>query len=168
MLWSPQRGLDIALLLALVGVIGCVGLAAFIRPKSRTAPARVPSPRLALFVPRSSRRAAAGAAALLLVVTALVVNPRWAMLATIPAALTIVLRRPRLLAWCATAVTAVLGIWIAHRQFAYRYPADAAWTAYFEDLHRPAVFVVVLLFVGCLAPDDSPGAAPDKAPTELT
>jgi arabinofuranan 3-O-arabinosyltransferase len=169
MSWSPQRGLNIALLLALAGVLGCLGLAAFSRPKAPTAPTHALAPRLALFVPRTSLRSAVGAAASLLGVTALVVNPRWAMLATIPAAITIVLRRPRLLAWCSPAITAALGAWIAHRQFAYRYPADAAWTAYFEDLHRPAVFVVVLLIIGCLSSDDAPDDAPaDDSVTALS
>ena len=60
-----------------------------------------------------------------------------------------------LVAWCAPALAGVLGVWVAWRQYSFRYPPDAAWTAHFEDLHAAGLFVVVLLFVGC-ALDDGP------------
>ena len=81
-------------------------------------------------------------------------NAPSALLALVPAVLIVMLRRPRLLAWCSPVLAGALGLVVAQRQRSFRYPADAAWTAYFEDLHRPGLFVVVLLVAGCLANDE--------------
>lgn len=153
MRWSPQRGLEIALVLALLGVIGSIGLAVGSR-RSPGAFAASPPPQWST-APTVPLRTAAAVALALVVVTALVVDPITAVVAVVPAALMLALRQPRLVSWCAPALAGVLGVWVAWRQYSFRYPPDAAWTAHFEDLHAAGLFVVVLLFVGC-ALDDGP------------
>ena len=145
--WTPQRSLNLALGVAGLGVLACLALAVFSR-RHRDGELPASHPRLDLLVAAVSPGRAAGAGVCLVVTSALVISPRWAALALVPAAITMVTRRPALLAWCAPALTAVTGLWVAWRQYSYRYPADAAWTGYFSDLHRPGVFVVVLLTVG--------------------
>jgi len=169
MRWTPQRGLDLALALAGVGVLACVLLAAAPAPlrtaarrvlRARradrtptgpdgTPPAELDGPVLAGPSPVGRTHATASAAALV-VLAGLVVAPAWALWALAPAAVVVVTRRPRLLALASVALTLVLGAVVVVRVVRERYFANAGWTAHFEDLHRAGVFVVVLLVVGCV------------------
>ena len=155
MRWTPQASLNIALLLALVGVLVCIVVAALDR---RVLVASDPQdageqPRLAPLGERSSRRDAWFATGVLVAGSALVVSPLWAAVALVPAAVVVGRRVPRLLALSAVAAAGALGVLVASRQWRERYMPNAAWPGFFEDLHLVGVFVVVLLAAGCLHDD---------------
>ena len=165
MTWSPQRGLDLALLVALAGVLVCIAVAVLDRRPVGSVPA-VASPELDRDTSPVSRRAVAVAAGVLVAGTALVVSPAWAVAALVPAVLVVVLRRPRAMAVAAAVLTGVLGATVAWRQLADRHLPDAGWPGWFEDLHRAGMFVVALLVAGTLDSDTSRPVAP--APDDPT
>ncbi len=91
--------------------------------------------------------------------SALIIEPRWALIALVPAAVVLVVRRPRLLVLGAVAAAGVLGLIMARRQYHARFFADAAWPVRFDDLHAAGLFVVVLVVAGSLGSNEV-GAAP--------
>jgi arabinofuranan 3-O-arabinosyltransferase len=157
MRWSPQRGLNIALLVALAGVLLCIGVAVVDR---RTLPAAaeprfdLDEPRFDLDEPARPRRSLAGTAAVMVVGSALVIQPVWGLVAVVPAAALLLVRRPRLLVLAAGVGAALLGVIMARRQWALRFFADAAWPVRFDDLHAAGLFVVVLVVAGSLFSDE--------------
>ena len=165
MRWTPQRGLNIALGIAGLGIAACIAIAAFSRRRLDPSPAAhtmltpgpaagLAAPSLAVDPPQTALRPTLVAAGAVVLGAGLAISAPSALLALVPAVLIVMLRRPRLLAWCSPVLAGALGLVVAQRQRSFRYPADAAWTAYFEDLHRPGLFVVVLLVAGCLANDE--------------
>lgn len=166
MRWSPQRSLDVALFVALAGVLACVVLAAADRRvlRAMTPPAE---PVFDLVAAPSSRRASLAAGILLVAGAAAFIEPRWALLALAPAVVVRLVRRPRLLALAAVAAAGMLQLIVAVRQYRLRFAPDAAWPGRFEDLHGAGLFVVVLLLAGSLL-TDGPVAAPDNAAAQDT
>jgi arabinofuranan 3-O-arabinosyltransferase len=160
MTWSPQSGLDLALLIAVLGVVVCVAVAVLDRRRLTPAP-DTPAPVFDDRTEPVSRRTAALAAGVLVVSAAAVVSPSWGALALLPAVALVLLRRPRTASVAAAVLTAVLGAVVAWRQLADRHLPDAAWPGWFEDLHRAGMFVVALLLAGSLDADSEPGSAPD-------
>ncbi|MBI5089545.1 MAG: DUF3367 domain-containing protein [Actinobacteria bacterium] len=151
--WDPQRRLDLALLASLLAVLACIGLAVFDRRLLGRALA-FDEPQLSLDPPPVGRRRAIAAAAVLVVGSALVIQPSWGLVGLVVAAAVLVVRRPRLLVLASATVAGGLGLLMARRQHAYRYPADAGWPVRFDDFHHAGLFVVVLLVAGSLASDE--------------
>ncbi|CAB4570182.1 MAG: DUF3367 domain-containing protein [Actinobacteria bacterium] len=145
--WTPQRGLDLALGIALLGVVACVILALVDR---RVRPTALPvAPPDDGIEPATDRpRQAVAAAAVLVVAAGLAIAPVWALVALVPAAVIVATRRSSSAALAASVTVGVLGLMVAWRQYRERFLPDAAWPGRFDDLHRPGVFVVVLLLAG--------------------
>ena len=155
MTWTPQSSLNIALLIAALGVLTCLLLALLDRRSTRPIddaepPAWCPVGR------RASTLDATTAGVALVVAAALVIDPRWAVVALVPAAAIVLTRRPRFAAWAAAVLAAALGAGVLLLVRRHRYFPDAAWPGYFERFHRAGLFVVVLLFAATLAGDQPP------------
>ncbi len=147
--WTPQAALNLALLLALAGVIGCIVLVGADRKvRSRVLPTSAPSSGPTRT--RERRRDVLVAGAVLVAASTLVIAPMWGLVAVAPAAVIVLTRRTRPAASAASVAMGVLGVTIAWRQRRERFFPDAAWPGHFEDLHRAGLFVVVLLLVGTL------------------
>jgi arabinofuranan 3-O-arabinosyltransferase len=151
--WTPQSSLNIALLVAALGVLACLVLALVDRRSVRPIDDFDP-PVWCPIGKRASTIDAATAAVALVVAAALVIDPRWAVVALAPAAAVVVTRRPRLAAWAAAALAAALGAGVLLTQRHHRYFPDAAWPGYFEQFHQAGLFVVVLLFAATLGSDE--------------
>lgn len=164
MTWTPQESLDIALLVATLGVLACMVLAVLDR-RRRPLPFAIDTPRLAAPWAQVPRRRALVVAAVLVAGAGLTVSPAWGVLALAPAAVVVLQRRPALLAVSAAVVGGAIGAIVLVRQHRWLYFVNAGWPGNFEDLHRPAVMVVVLLVAGCLL-DDRTGE-PVEAPAPL-
>jgi arabinofuranan 3-O-arabinosyltransferase len=164
MTWPPQRGIDLALVLTAVAVLACVAL--IVWDRRRRDPALTPTaPAVAWPLPRASTRSALASAAVLVVVSGLAIAPLWAAIALVPALLVVLLRRPVVLGVGSAALAAVLGAIVVRRVLEHRYFLNAGWTSYFEDLHRPGMFVVVLLLAACIGHDGSVDSAEDRLPS---
>ena len=159
MTWPPQRAVDTGLLLTLVAVIGCTALAVGDR-RRRDAALDVAAPQLVWRAPVDDLRGSVVSAAVLVLAAGLLIAPLWAAIALVPAALVMLLRRPVLLGVGAAALAAVLGVMVVLRELQNRYFVNAGWTSYFEDLHRPGLFIVVLLLAACIG---TPRAAAEEA-----
>ena len=153
--WTPQSSLNIALLIAALGVLGCLLLALLDRRSARPIPACEP-PSWSPLGRRSSTLEAATAAIALVIGSALLIEPRWAAFAVAPAAAVVAARRPRLAAWGSVALAACLGAAVLFGQRSNRYFPDAAWPGHFEHLHHAGLFVVVLLGAACVGSDLPP------------
>ncbi len=149
MVWTPQSSLDIALLLAAFGVIACIILAVVDR-SGRAALATPDAPRFADVRSPVSRRSALLGAVALVALSSLVIAPFWSVIALVPAVLMATLTRVRLVAVSAAVLAGVVGLIVAQRERSQHFFANAGWPGKFEDLHRLAVFVVVLLVSACL------------------
>jgi hypothetical protein len=153
--WTAQTPVNVALAASALGVLVCIGLA--LRVHRRTRPvidARVAPPRLdrTVLAPVPLRTAVASAATAV-VLAALIAQPSAALVAAAPAALVLATRRPRIAAVAATLLFSAVTAMAVIRQVTMRFPADAAWPARFEHLHRPGMVVVALLVAGCLYAD---------------
>ena len=148
--WTPQSSLNIALLIAALGVLACLLLALVDRRSARPIDDFDP-PVWCPIGKRASTIDAATAAVALVVAAALAIDPNWAVIALVPAAAVVVTRRPRLAAWAAAALAAALGAAVLLEQRRHRYFPDAAWPGNFEQFHQAGLFVVVLLFAATLA-----------------
>lgn len=150
MRWTPQAGLQIALLIAALGVLASIVLAAADRRvRTHALPTSPPLTGLALGTePRRDTVIAGGAA---VVAAGLVIAPSWALVALVPAVVMVLTRRSRPAALAAAVTTGVLGLMVTWRQYDRHFFADAGWTSHFEDLHRAGLFVVVLLLAGTLS-----------------
>jgi arabinofuranan 3-O-arabinosyltransferase len=153
--WTPQSSLNIALLIAALGVLGCLALALLDRRSAQSIPTCEP-PAWSALGRRASTLEAATAAIALVLGSALLIEPRWAVIAIAPAAVVVVTRRPRLAAWASAALAACLGAAVLLLQRRHRYFPDAAWPGHFEHLHHAGLFVVVLLGAACVGSDLPP------------
>jgi hypothetical protein len=153
MTWTPQSSLNIALLVAALGVLACLALALVDRRSARPIDDFDPPAWCPIGTPARTSDAA-NAAVALVVAAALVVRPHLAIIALVPAAAVVVTRRPRLAAWAAAALAAALGAGVLLLQRRHRYFPDAAWPSYFERFHEAGLFVVVLLFAATLGSDE--------------
>ncbi|MFN8022316.1 MAG: alpha-(1-_3)-arabinofuranosyltransferase family protein [Acidimicrobiales bacterium] len=162
MRWTPQRGLNIALLVAILGVLASIAMVVLDRRSADTTAAPSPiEPGTSFSGTPAPRRRAVSAAVLLVVASFLVVSPSWALVAVVPAAVLVVTRRVTPAALAAAVLTGSLGLLVAWRQRDRLWFADAGWPAHFEDLHRVGLFVVALLIVGTWFADPLPDPAPD-------
>jgi hypothetical protein len=145
-------------------VLACVAL--IVWDRRRRDPALTPTaPAVAWPLPRASTRSALASAAVLVVVSGLAIAPLWAAIALVPALLVVLLRRPVVLGVGSAGLAAVLGVIVVRRVLEHRYFLNAGWTSYFEDLHRPGMFVVVLLLAACIGHDGSVDSAEDRLPS---
>jgi arabinofuranan 3-O-arabinosyltransferase len=170
MRWTPQAGLNVALLVALLGVLASVALAVADR-RIRTTVLPTSGPDLTgtvvetLTAPDPVRRRLL-AAAVLVAGSALVIAPEWGLVALLPAAVLVWSGRTRTAAVAAAVLTGALGLVVAWRQYHERFFPDAGWPANFSDLHRLGLFAVVLLAAGTVVEPPIPSApapAPDPA-----
>lgn len=152
MTWTPQRSLDVALLVAATGVLACLALALSDR-RVRRSTFVVPPPRLALVPAAVDRQRARVGAVALVVAAALFIAPAWALIALVPAVLYATFRRPAALVLAAAAGAAMIGLLVIARQYRFRYFPDAAWPGNFEDVHGVGLFIVILVVVGGLVGD---------------
>ncbi len=171
MRWSPQGGLDVALMVAVGAVLICVVIAITDRRVLR-ATVGFEAPQFDIEPVPATRAQLAAAAAVLVLGSALVIQPRWGLIALVPAAVVVVIRKPRLLALASVAAAAVLGLISARRQYNARFFADAAWPVRFDDLHAAGLFVVVLLVASSLSSNEhglDPGAlhSPGRGPHRM-
>ncbi len=162
--WTPQARLNIALLIALAGVLGCVVLVVADRKvRARDLPVVPPVAGVSFAVERGPHVAAA--AAVLVIAGAIVIAPTWGIVCIIPAAVMVLTRRTRPAALAAAVAAGALGLLVAWRQRRERFFPDASWPGNFDDLHRAGVFVVVLLLAGTLFEHDvEPGVEHEVEP----
>jgi arabinofuranan 3-O-arabinosyltransferase len=157
--FTPQRTLDIALLLSAAAVAVCVLLvgAPMIRrrPRVRSPIAASPPSLVAPWQQAGSR--AATAAAVTLVVGALALVGGWWALAALPVAALVVHRRQlRLAGLLAVVGIGSAGLLVAARQLRSSWPAATGWLHRFEGLHEPVMFLIVLLLLAAFASDERP------------
>ncbi len=163
--WQAQTPVTIALVLAGLAVVGCIGLSVGRRRRWRVNPtipaqgvmAEPPSFGRDVWQPVRLRHAVVAAFALV-GVTGLFVSPSMALVALAPAAVIVVLRRPALAGLGALLLAAVIGARITQRQILGRQPANAGWPALWDKLHGPGLLVVTLLVTATLL-DRSPRRA---------
>ena len=156
MRWTPQDSLNVALLVALLGVLASVGLAvADRRVRSTALPTSAPEAPATLAelltgtgANTEPLRQRLLAAAVLVVGSALVIAPEWAIVALVPASVLVWCGRSRAAAAAAAVLVGALGLVVAWREYRERFFIDAGWPANFADLHRLGLFVVVLLVAG--------------------
>lgn len=157
--FTPQRTLDIALVLSAVAVGVCVLLVGATstrrRPRMLSPTAASPPSLVAPWQQAGTRPAAAAAATL--VVAALALVDGWWALAALPIAAIIIRRRQlRLAGLVAVVGIGSAGLMIAARQFRSGWPAATGWLHRFESMHRPIMFLIVLLLVAAFASDERP------------
>jgi arabinofuranan 3-O-arabinosyltransferase len=124
MTWPPQRTLRTALILTALAALACIAIAigSSVLDRRRGASASVPvtgadpvvsglrgEPRLVAPLRRGDLRESVVAAVVLVVVAGVVIAPLWSLIALVPAALVVVLRRPLLLAIGSAALAGTLG-----------------------------------------------------------
>ncbi|MCU1393295.1 MAG: hypothetical protein JWM34_1723 [Ilumatobacteraceae bacterium] len=155
--FSGQRALLIGLLLSGLGVLLCLALIVFDR--RRTAIDAPDVPVVARLWGRRSddppfrwRSPATLSTVAATVVGALVIAPVWGLICGAIAFVTcFVLRRPRVLGYVAIGIVVVMAA-VMIRRVATLHPfANAGWPGNFEDLHRPGLAVIVLIFASTIA-----------------
>lgn len=143
--WTPQRAVDLALLLSLLAVAGCVALVV-LAPGSRREVERTIAPPALGGAPRVRSWVAVGAGA---VVAGLLVHP----LAAIPAAATVAAARRW--PWVGRAVPVLLVTAAALQVVAFqvrdRHEAAFQWPQHFGGAHVAALLGAVLLAVTAVA-----------------
>ena len=83
---------------------------------------------------------------------AVVISPIWGLICGASAFVAcFVIRRPRLLGSASVAIVAVMAAVMVRRVTSLHPFANAGWPAEFEDLHRPGLAVIVLLFASAIA-----------------
>ncbi len=150
--WRAQTPVTIALALSVLAVIGCIALAVGRRRRWRMNPmtptalvvAEPPSFGRSLWQPVPIRHAILAAVALV-GLTGLLVSPSMALVALVPAAAVVVLRRPALAGAGALLLAAAIGARITQRQIVGRYLANAGWPGVWSKLHGPGLLVLTLL-----------------------
>ncbi len=148
--WTPQRTVDVALLLSLTAAIACLAVAIAGRGRSSER-AWSPNPeRLCWARPaRVTWQASIGAWAAATVAAAVCISPAWGAAALVVGAIACgALRRPALLGWSGLAIVVAVAGRVLMRMQRYDYPADPLWPRAFDDLHRPMLLAVVFVVVG--------------------
>ncbi|MCU1398871.1 MAG: hypothetical protein JWN62_1980 [Acidimicrobiales bacterium] len=155
--FEGQRALVIGLLVSGLGVLLCIGLIVFDR--KRTAADEPDEPRPARLwgkqpeaTPYRWRSPATICTVAASVVGALVISSTWGLICGACAFVAcFVLRRPRLLGYASVAIVAVMAAVMVRRVTSEHPFANAGWPGNFEDLHRPGMAVIVLLFASAIA-----------------
>ena len=176
--FEGQRTLVIGVALSALGVLMCIALIVLDRRRVAVEDSDVPHPAPMWGAPtRGSPYRWTSAATLstfaATVVGALVIAPVWGLACGVAAFLAcFVLRRPRLLGWASLVIVAGMAAVMVRRVTTLHPFANAGWPGRFEDLHRPGMVVIVLLFASAIATvrpgaPDQPQApvAPDRAGT---
>lgn len=150
--WQAQTPVTLGLAVSAIAVLACIALAIGRRRRRDTEivwSAEPPQFARAMWQPGAWRPAVAAAVALV-GLTALLVSPEMALLALVPAALIVALRRPPVAGLVAIVLISGVGARIVQRQRGERHPANAAWPGFWEKLHGPALVVVMLLVAASL------------------
>ena len=162
--FTPQSKVTLALWISAFSVLCCIVLVTHRNRAARRAgvAATDEQPVTSMMPWRSAGTSRPWAAAAAVVaVTALFIAPSWAVPAAVAAALVVWTRRPRLVALAGIVGIAGIAALVLRRQWAYRYPANAAWPGNFQDLHRLGLFAIVVLAVSFFA-DDAMGSMHDE------
>lgn len=153
--WPVQRRLNTALLLSLLAVAACVGLATW-----RRSPAVAPDPAVVAEtvkrLPHLDRTwVLAGVAA---IAGALLIDWMWAVPVAVVWALAVLAKRPSIVAWVGVAIlTGSAAVVTAVVRNDTPFP-DAGWPVRFDWLHPITLVGVVLLVTGaCVRPDATSG-----------
>jgi hypothetical protein len=143
--WTPQRGVDIALILSALGFLLCVGLAVRRQP-AQPEPLSVSSARHA--VPNSPKPAVGVAAAVVTgAVAAFVLDPVDGVIAAVGVVVALVWRRRGRTAvgLAGAGLVAAAGAYVAWAQQRYRYPPEFEWPTFFPRAHTLALAALALL-----------------------
>jgi arabinofuranan 3-O-arabinosyltransferase len=155
--FQGQRTLVLGVALSGLGVLVCIALIVLDRRRVAVEDADEPRPAPVWGRPTNGSPYRWTSAATLstisaTVVGALVIAPAWGLVCGVVAFLAcFVLRRPRLLGWAALVVVAVMAAVMVRRVTSLHPFANAGWPGRFEDLHRPGMAVIVLLFASAIA-----------------
>ncbi|HEY2430432.1 MAG TPA: alpha-(1-_3)-arabinofuranosyltransferase family protein [Acidimicrobiales bacterium] len=171
--WAPQRGVDVALVVSVLGLLACVAL--IVLP-SRSRPAGAPSPPPVLGAPWASRAGLGARRSVIVVigtglVGAVLINPAAGVLVGVLTAVSCGWRRGRVvLAGGAVALVLAAGVSELAVQLHHHFPLVLEWPQHFEAAGRLAWVAVALLgadaVVDRLRPfsdshvRDAPGTAP--------
>jgi hypothetical protein len=155
--FQGQRTLVIGVALSALGVLVCIAL--IVLDRRRIAVEDADEPRPARVWGRPTRgspyrwtSAATLSTASATIVGALVIAPLWGVLCGALAFVAcFVLRRPRLLGWASLVIVAGMAAVMVRRVTSLHPFANAGWPGRFEDLHRPGMAVIVLLFASAIA-----------------
>ena len=175
--FQGQRTLVIGLALSALGLLLCIAL--IVLDRRRTAVEDGDEPRPAPLWGLPSRdspyrwtSAATLSTAAATVVGVLVIAPAWGLACGVAAFLAcFVLRRPRLLGWASLVIVGSMATVMVHRVTSLHPFVNAGWPGGFEDLHRPGLAVIVLLFASAIATIRPPAperATPEPAATQPT
>ena len=160
--WAPQRTVDLALLLSLVGLVVAVACVAIGGRRRAEDPSAALVRRAALAWPWTSRtRPALLLAAVATVVAALIAGPAVALV-VVPL-LALAWWRPSLRALLAVGPAALLSLaalYVVEQQHKYHWPHDIQWPAHFGLANTLAWAAIGLLLVDVAAFDRVVAAAP--------
>jgi arabinofuranan 3-O-arabinosyltransferase len=151
--WTPQRQVDLGLVISMLAVLGCLGLVVWDRRRF-TEPMAVPAPVFTTWGPVAAqhhRLRDLAVWSLFTVGAMATIEPRWGAVAGGITLVALWWRRPQwtgLLACIVMASLAVTIVWRVRRDRPFPGPL---WTAEFADLHRPGLLVVALLVGSLLA-----------------
>lgn len=151
--WTPQRSVDVGLVLSALAVLSCVGLVVWDRRRWLES-AALPAPVFNTWIKPSTQGPQVRDMVMWVAVTAgavVAIEPRWGAAAGIVSLAAIWSRRPQwtgMLACAGTAVVAATIVWRVRRDRPFPGPL---WTAEFADLHRPGLLIVALLASSLLA-----------------
>ena len=162
--WTPQSGIDIALVLSALAALVCIGLAVWRRRRGTHRPTTTPVPVAvpvrtmvtSCWHPSDStlpitRARTATVVAAAFVVTALVVHPvAGVLIAAATFAACRWRRARRVFMLVPAALAAIVGLFYALRQVRSRPVAGFGWVSAFEPAHRLALCAVVALLVTAL------------------
>ncbi len=171
--FQGQQTLLIGVALSALGVLACIAL--IVLDRRRIAVEDADEPRLTRVWGRPNpgspyrwTSAATLSTASATIVGALVIAPVWGVLCGVLAFVAcFVLRRPRLLGWSSLVIVAGMAAVMVRRVTTLHPFANAGWPGRFEDLHRPGMAVIVLLFASAVATIRS--APPSEVtPSEVT
>jgi hypothetical protein len=148
--WTPQRGVDVALVLSALGLLLCLALA-LRRPRQP----HPPQPLSATFPaysagdwPKASGVVAVVIAAVVTgAVAAFVLDPVDGVVAAAGVVVALVWRRHGRLAvgLAGAALVGATGVYVAWAQHRYRYPPEFEWPTFFPRAHSLALAALALL-----------------------
>lgn len=160
--WPPQRRVDLAVGATMLAVL--VGLAVLLLDRRRASGDRanpVAAPSWAPIGRCEPRGRVAIVAVVLVVASGLLIQPQWVVFALPLACGLCATRRPRLAAWAAAGLTALLGAAVMVRQIRGPRPATAAWLEGLDRIHGLGMLVVVLLLAASFESQPQVSAGPD-------
>jgi arabinofuranan 3-O-arabinosyltransferase len=159
MTWTPQRTMWIGMALAACALVACGVLVWRDKAKAEMVAARPP----VIDWPSApvGRRRSLIAAGTMVIAAALVISPKYAVVAAVVGVAVVVLRRTLVAGVASLVLIASLAALILRRQIRYRLVANPSWPAAFDDLHRFGLLVVVLLLASTVV-DDCPRDQPEQ------